>query len=89
MTEPDVPVLDTLALRRRVLLTGIVTMVLFLAVALAITSTGLPDAMVLPAMVVLYAAVVRPLMQPVRDAVRLRRHLAYQAFLEQRENGRG
>lgn len=81
--------LDTAALRRRVLLTGVVTMVLFLAVGVAISSSGLSDWMVLPAAVLLYALVVRPMMQPVRDAVRLRRHLAYQAFLEQRERERG
>ena len=33
-------------------------------------------------MVVVWVAVVRPLMAPVRAATRLRRDLAYQAFLE-------
>ncbi len=84
MTDP----LDIGALRRRVLLTGVVTLVLFLALSVLITSTGLPDWTVLPAAVLLYAVVVRPLMQPVRDAVRLRRDLAHHAFREQKERDR-
>jgi len=76
--------LDVGALQRRVLLTGVVTMVLFLATGVALSSLGLPGWYVLPVAVLLYARVVRPMMQPVRDAVRLRRDLAYQAFLEQR-----
>ena len=76
--------LDVGALQRRVLLTGVVTMVLFLTAGVALSSLGLPGWYGLPVAVLLYACVVRPMMQPVRDAVRLRRDLAYQAFLEQR-----
>ena len=76
--------LDVGALQRRVLLTGVVTMVLFLTTGVALSSVGLPGWYVLPVAVLLYAFVVRPMMQPVRDAVRLRRDLSYQAFLEQR-----
>ena len=80
--------LDTAALRRRVLLTGVVTLALFLALSVLITSSGLPDWTVVPAAVLLYAGVVRPLMQPVRDAVKLRRDLAYHAFREQKGRDR-
>lgn len=83
------PLIDTTALRRRVLLTGVVAMVLFFAASIAITSSGLPDWLVLPAAVLLYVLVVRPMMQPVRDAVRLRRDLAYRAYLDSKGKGRG
>ena len=82
--EQEPVLLDVGALQRRVLLTGVVTMVLFLATGVALSFLGLPGWYVLPVAVLLYACVVRPMMQPVRDAVRLRRDLAYQAFLEQR-----
>ena len=82
--EPGPVLLDVGALQRRVLLTGVVTMVLFLTTGVALSSVGLPGWYVLPVAVLLYASVVRPMMQPVREAVRLRRELAYQAFLDQR-----
>ena len=82
--DQDPPLLDVTTLQRRVLLTGVVTMVLFLAAGVALSSLELPGWYVLPIAVLLYAFVVRPMMQPVRDAVRLRRSLAYQAFLDQR-----
>ena len=81
---PEPVLLDVGALQRRVLLTGVVTMVLFLATGVALSSVGLPGWYALPVAVLLYATVVRPMMQPVRDAVQLRRELAYQAFLDQR-----
>ena len=80
--EPGAP--DVLALRRRVLLTGLVTMVLFLTVAYVLTALEASTLWLLPVMVVVWVAVVRPLMAPVRAATRLRRDLAYQAFLESR-----
>jgi hypothetical protein len=46
---------------------------------------GLGPWFALLAAVVVYAVVVRPMTRPVRDAVALRRRLAYQAFLEQRD----
>ena len=80
--EPQVP--DVLALRRRVLLTGLVTMVLFLTVAYVLTALEASTWWLLPVMLVVWLAVVRPLMAPVRAATRLRRDLAFQAFLEAR-----
>jgi hypothetical protein len=77
---------DPLALRRRVLLTALVTFALFLAVAFAVSSSGLPDWVLIPAMVIVYGLVIRPMMQPVRDASRLRRSLAYQAFLDHKDD---
>ena len=83
MTAPDPG-----ALRRRVLLAAVVSFGLFLVLAYVVASAGLADWWLLVGMVVLYAAVVRPLMQPVRDASRLRRSLAYQAFLDRPEDER-
>jgi hypothetical protein len=80
MTPPD-----PTALRRRVLLAGLVTLVLFLLLAYLTASSGLSDWWLLVGMVAVYGLVVRPLMKPVRDASRLRRSLAYQAFLEQKQ----
>ena len=80
--EPSV--LDVLALRRRVLLTGVITMLLFLTVAYVLTALEASTLWLLPLMVVVWVAVVRPLMAPVRAATKLRRDLAFQAFLESR-----
>jgi hypothetical protein len=77
---------DPVALRRRVLLTGVLTLALFLAAAYTVASAGVSDAWLLLAVVVIYVVVVRPLMQPVRDASRLRRSLAYQAFLDSKKD---
>jgi len=75
---------DTYALRRRVLLVGVVAMLLFLVTAYTIAWLEVDDAWLLIAMVILYLAVIRPLMRPVRDALRLRRRLAYEAWLQER-----
>ncbi len=80
--EPAVP--DVPALRRRVLLAGLVTMVLFLTVAYVLTALEASTLWLLPLMVVGWVTVVRPLMAPVRAATRLRRDLAFQAFLDAR-----
>jgi hypothetical protein len=77
---------DPVALRRRVLLTGVVSFALFLVVAFAVASSGLADWWLLVAMVAAYGLVIRPMMKPVRDASRLRRSLAYQAFLESKDD---
>ena len=82
----DQPPPDPVALRRRVLLTGLLTLALFIAAAYVVASAGVSDAWLLLAVIVIYVAVVRPLMQPVRDASRLRRSLAYQAFLDSKED---
>jgi hypothetical protein len=75
------------ALRRRVLLTGLVSFGLFLVLAYLVAASGASDWWLLLAMAVAYAVVVRPLMRPVREASKLRRRLAYQAFLDSKEQG--
>ncbi len=77
--------IDTYALRRRVLLTGVVCLVLFLAVAYTIAWLGVSDAWLVLSIGLLYLAVARPMLRPVREAVALRRRLAYDAFLDERE----
>ena len=64
------------------LLTGVVSFALFLVVAYVVASAGASDWWLLLGMAVLYVLVIRPLMRPVRDASKLRRRLAYQAFRE-------
>jgi len=76
---------DPFALRRRVLLTGVLTLALFLLVAYAVAAQQASGLWLLAAMVVIWLLVVRPLMRPVQDAVRLRRRLAYQAYLDGRQ----
>jgi small-conductance mechanosensitive channel len=85
--DPQPP--DPIALRRRVLLTGALALALFLVYGYLLAALQADQLWVLPGTVILYVVVVRPLLRPVRDAVRLRRRLAYQAFLESRENGGG
>lgn len=79
--EPGTP--DVGALRRRVLLTGVVTMVLFLSAAYVVSSLDASSLWLLLAVAVLYVLVVRPLMAPVREAIALRRRLAYAAYRDQ------
>jgi hypothetical protein len=88
MTVPD-QAPDPVALRRRVLLTGLVSLALFLVLAYLVASAGASDWWLLLGMAVVYVVVIRPLMRPVRDASRLRRRLAYQAFREGRERDDG
>ena len=83
MQTPAAP--DPFALRRRVLLTGVLTLALFLLVAYAVAAQQASGLWLLAAMVVIWLLVVRPLMRPVQDAVRLRRRLAYQAYLDGRQ----
>ncbi len=85
--EPQAP--DTYALRRRVLLTGALALGLFLGYGYLLAALEADQLWVLPGVVILYVVVVRPLLRPVREAVQLRRRLAYQAFLAQREHDRG
>jgi hypothetical protein len=77
---------ETNELKRRVLLTGVVALVLFLTTAWTVAWLQVADAWLLVAMVVEYLVVIRPLMAPVRESVKLRRRLAYQAWLD--ENGK-
>jgi archaellum biogenesis protein FlaJ (TadC family) len=83
--HPQTP--DTFALRRRVLLTGVLSLVLYVAVVVLLDALGAPSLYALLAVGLIYAAVVRPLMRPVREAVRLRRRLAFQAWADAREAG--
>lgn len=86
---PDSSAPDTYALRRRVLLTGALALGLFLGYGYLLAALEADQLWVLPGVVILYVVVVRPLLRPVREAVQLRRRLAYQAFLEQRAHDRG
>ena len=79
MTVPD-----TASLRRRVLLTGLLALVLFFALGWIVTALEVDQAWFLIALVLEYLLVVRPLMRPVREAVKLRRRLAYQAWLDEK-----
>jgi fatty acid desaturase len=76
---------DPMALRRRVLGTAVLTLALFLAVAYLLTALDVSSAWLLLAVVLLYALVVRPLMRPVHEATALRRRLAYQSYLDEKD----
>jgi len=80
----DPALLDVAALQRRVLLTAALTLTLLLAAGVVMSVVSAPGWVIVPVTVLLVAGVVRPMMRPVRAAVRLRRELAYLAFLEQR-----
>jgi len=83
MTAPD-----TGALKRRVLWVGVLTLVLWFALAWTIAWLEVSDAWLVIGTVALYLLVMRPLMAPVRDAIRLRRRLAYQAWLDEKHRQR-
>lgn len=78
------PQLDPRGLRRRVVVTGLLTFALFLVLAYVLTAFDLSQAWLVPGLVVLWLLVTRPLLAPVREVTGLRRRLAYQAYLEQR-----
>ena len=80
---------DTYALRRRVLLAGVLGVALWLVSSYFVYWLGVSDAWVLIALALIYLLVVRPLMRPVRDAIKLRRRLAYEAWLAERGPDRG
>jgi len=86
MSAPEPVAPDPLALRRRVLQTALLSFPLFLVVAYAVASAGLPDWFLLVGVALVYAVVIRPMMRPVRAASKLRRSLAYQAFLESKDD---
>ncbi len=83
------PALDSLALRRRVLLTAAVTFVCLVLAAVVLDAASGPPWLMLPSLVLIAVLVVRPLMKPVFEANRLRRALAYQAFLDGKGGDRG
>ena len=84
---------DVGALKRRVLLTAVLSLLAWFAALFVLDALGLGPWSALATAVLLYLVLVRPLMQPVRDAVRLRRRLAFQAWIDEREraeeDGRG
>jgi hypothetical protein len=75
---------DTFLLRRRVLWVGVVSFALWIALAWTIAWLEVSDAWLLIGTVLLYLLVTRPLMHPVREAIKLRRRLAYQAWLAEK-----
>jgi hypothetical protein len=79
MTVPDVA-----ALKRRVLLTGLLSLVLFFGTGWVVAALDADGAWFLIALALEYLVVVRPLMRPVREAIKLRRRLAYQAWLDEK-----
>lgn len=81
--HPDAP--DPAALRRRVLLAGAITLLSFFVLGYVITAIDAAPWLLLPALLLVLVLVVRPLMAPVLAASRLRRRLAYQAFLDGRD----
>jgi hypothetical protein len=83
--HPEAP--DTFALRRRVLLTALVTLVLFVGAVVLMDAVRAPSLTVLLVAAVLYLFVVRPMMRPVREAIALRRALAFRAWADAREAG--
>jgi len=84
--HPDAP--DPAALRRRVLLAGAISLGSFFVIGYTLTALGAAPWLLLPALLLVLVLVVRPLMAPVLAAARLRRRLAYQAFLEMRDEQR-
>ena len=79
---------DVGALRRRVLLAGVLTLALFLTASYVVSTLDVSQLWLLVVLALVYVTVTRPLMRPVREVVALRRRLAYQAWLEQREEQR-
>jgi hypothetical protein len=79
MTVPD-----TNALKRRVLWVGALSVVLWFTLAWTIAWLEVSDGWLVVGTVLLYLLVARPLLSPVREAVKLRRRLAYQAWLDEK-----
>jgi hypothetical protein len=82
MTVPDVN-----ALKRRVLLVGLLSLFLFFFSGWAVAALDADGGWFHIALALEYLLVVRPLMRPVREAVKLRRRLAYQAWLDEKGDG--
>lgn len=75
---------DPNALKRRVMLVGLLSIVLFFATGSLVAWLDVDQAWFLIVLALEYLLVVRPLMRPVRDAIKLRRRLAYQAWLDEK-----
>ena len=86
MSDVTPGLLDSYALRRRVLLTGVVAIVLWLAATYSIFQLGVSDAWVLVALFLIYLLAIRPLMRPVREAIKLRHRLAYESYLDEKRH---
>lgn len=80
---------DTYALRRRVLLTAAVAAPLYLAASYLVFWLDVSDAWLIVAIALIYLVVIRPLMRPVREAIKLRRRLAYHAWLAEKARTEG
>jgi ABC-type iron transport system FetAB permease component len=85
--HPDAP--NPVALQRRVLLAAAATLLSFVGIGYVLTALEAPPWLLLPALLIVLVVVVRPLMAPVLAASRLRRRLAYQAFLDSKDDERG
>ncbi|MFN2537146.1 MAG: hypothetical protein ABR549_03210 [Mycobacteriales bacterium] len=91
MGDPSLGVPDTYALRRRVLLTALMTVLVFLPFAAFVAWLNGPgddntwDGLIIPGLIAIYFGVTRPMLRPVREAIRLRRRLAYSAYLAEKE----
>jgi small-conductance mechanosensitive channel len=75
---------DTYALRRRVLLTAAIVAPLYIAASYLVFWLDVSDAWLIVAIALIYLLVIRPLMRPVREAIKLRRRLAYEAWLAEK-----
>ncbi len=81
--HPQAP--DTFSLRRRVLLTGVVSLTLYLASVVLLDALDAPGLVIFVFAALIYLFVIRPMMRPVREAVALRRQLAFQAWQDERD----
>jgi len=75
---------DPHAHKRRVLGVGLLAIVIFFATGSLVAWLDVDQGWFLIALALEYLLVVRPLMRPVREAVKLRRRLAYQAWLDEK-----
>lgn len=85
--HPEAP--DPYALKRRVLLAAAISFGAFVVLGYTLTAIGAPPWLLLPGLLLVLLLVVRPLMAPVLAANRLQRRLAYQAYLDMKEQDRG
>lgn len=77
---------DTFALRRRVLLTALVALVLYVTALVVLDALRAPSLFALVAAALIYLFVIRPMMRPVREAIALRRRLAFQSWADSRDD---
>jgi hypothetical protein len=82
--HPGTP--DVGGLRRRVLLTGVLALAAWFGALVILDALGLGPWFAVLAAVILHVVLIRPLMRPVREAIALRRRLAFQAWLDSRDD---